>query len=231
MIADNVKRVREQIAEAAISVGRDPSEITLVAASKTQNYDAVREAILAGVDACGENQVQEMVRKHSEGAYAGVPLHFIGHLQSNKVKQVVGVADVIQSVDSRSLAELISKQAEKLGIVQKILLEVNIGGEESKSGFSPEQTSEAIDYVNQLSGVKIVGLMTIPPNMGVESKKNEYFSKMLKIYVDNCGKMLHNKVDKFLSMGMSGDFTEAIKSGANMVRVGTAIFGSRVYNK
>jgi pyridoxal phosphate enzyme (YggS family) len=230
MIADNVKRIKDSIAEAAIKTGRDPSDITLVAATKTQGSDKIREAILAGVDACGENRVQEFVEKNNENAYAGVPLHFIGHLQRNKVKQVIGVANLIQSIDRVELAALIDKRAVELGIVQDILLEVNIGGELSKSGFDPEAVSDAIDEIGNLKGLQICGLMTIPPMIENKHKKFAILNKMLKIYLDKCVKIGHNKKKLYLSMGMSDDYAEAILCGSNMVRVGTAIFGVRNYN-
>jgi len=230
-IKDNVNRVKEQIAEAAIKSGRDPSEITLVAATKTQSAEKVHEAILAGVDVCGENRVQELVEKNAVNAYSGAPLHFIGHLQKNKVKQVVGVADIIQSVDSIELAELIGKRAVELGIVQDVLLEVNIGGELSKSGFSVEEIGEAITKMENISGLQLSGFMTIPPIMEEKHKKFAIFNKMLKIFLDNRVNIVHNSRKLYLSMGMSGDYVDAILCGSNMVRVGTAIFGLRNYNK
>ncbi|MDR2606010.1 MAG: YggS family pyridoxal phosphate-dependent enzyme [Oscillospiraceae bacterium] len=227
MITENVKLVKERIAEAAIKSGRNPGDITLVAATKTQNAAAVRAAILAGADACGENRVQELVEKNREDAYSGAPLHFIGHLQKNKVKQVVGVAELIQSVDSMELAALIGRRAVELGIVQDILLEVNIGGELSKSGFDVEMVDEAMEEISKIKGLELCGLMTIPPITGTQHKKFAIFNKLLKIYLDKCVKIVHNKKKLYLSMGMSGDFEDAILCGSNMVRVGTAIFGAR----
>ena len=138
-IAENVALVRQNMAQAAVAVGRDPGEILLLAATKMNDADRVREAIRAGVDLCGENRVQEMLEKQAQGAYAGVPLHFIGHLQKNKVKQVVGLAELIHGVDSLPLLETISRVAESRGLTQDVLLEVNIGAEASKSGFAPEE--------------------------------------------------------------------------------------------
>jgi pyridoxal phosphate enzyme (YggS family) len=202
----------------------------LVAATKTQGSNEVREAILAGVDACGENRVQEFAEKRAEGAYAGAPLHFIGHLQRNKLKQVVGAADLIQSVDSVELAELISKRALELGIIQEILLEINIGKEESKGGFDPDAAGDAIDEIINFMGLRIRGLMTIPPRSQDKHKKFAFFNKMLKISIDNCEKRVHNSAKLILSMGMSEDYGDAILCGSNMVRIGTAIFGARNYS-
>ena len=191
---------------------------------------ACQEAIRAGIDALGENRVQEMTAKLAENGYDGAPLHFIGHLQRNKVKQVVGKAALIQSVGSLELLEEIEKQADKLGIVQDILLEVNIGGEAAKSGFAPEAVSEAASHAKELSHVRVRGLMTIPPASATQAENMVYFQKVHALYVDINQKMYDNELD-YLSMGMSGDFADAIRAGSNMVRVGTAIFGARDYTK
>ena len=229
-IAENIARVREEIAAAAKEAGRDPGEITLVGASKMNDAAACREAIAAGIDALGENRVQEMTQKLSENAYDGAPLHFIGHLQRNKVKQVVGKAALIQSVGSVALLDEIEKTAEKLSLVQDILLEVNIGGEESKSGFAPEDILSASEAALARPHIRVRGLMTIPPVETEPGGNMPYFEKVRELYVDMNEKMFHNEL-KYLSMGMSGDFAEAIESGSNMVRVGSAIFGARDYSK
>lgn len=161
-IAENIAAVRREIDEAARETGRTGGDITLVGASKMNDDDACQEAIRAGIDALGENRVQEMTAKLAENGYDGAPLHFIGHLQRNKVKQVVGKAALIQSVGSLELLEEIEKQADKLGIVQDILLEVNIGGEAAKSGFAPEAVAEAASHAKELAHVRVRGLMTIP---------------------------------------------------------------------
>ena len=191
---------------------------------------ACREAIAAGIDVLGENRVQEMTQKLAENAYDGVPLHFIGHLQRNKVKQVVGKAALIQSVSSTALLDEIEKNAEKLGIVQDILLEVNIGGEEAKSGFAPGALNEAACYAKTLPHVRVLGLMTIPPVETEPHGNMPLFARMKALYVDINQNIYDNKL-KYLSMGMSGDYAEAIEAGSNMVRVGTAIFGARNYSK
>mgnify|MGYP002552720500 CR=1 FL=1 len=229
-IRENIQQVRENIAAAALSAGRRPEDITLVGASKMNDAAACREAIAAGIDALGENRVQEMTQKLAENAYDGAPLHFIGHLQRNKVKQVVGKVALIESVGSYELLEDIDRQAEKLGIVQPILLEVNVGGEEAKSGFAPEETEAAAVLARELPHVRVRGLMTIPPVETVPHGNLVYFEKMHRLYVDINGKIYDNELE-YISMGMSGDFADAIRAGSNMVRVGTAIFGARDYTK
>ena len=229
-ISENIAAIRLEIDRAAAKTGRTGADITLVGASKMNDAAACREAIAAGIDVLGENRVQEMTQKLSENAYDGAPLHFIGHLQRNKVKQVVGKAALIQSVGSTALLDEIEKTAEKLGIVQDILLEVNIGGEEAKSGFAPEDLPQAARYAKTLPHVQVLGLMTIPP-VEMEARGNQpFFARMKALYVDINENIYDNKF-KYLSMGMSGDFAEAIEAGSNMVRVGTAIFGARNYSK
>ena len=227
-IAQNIQTIRQQMAEAARAADRDPSEILLVGASKMNGADACKEAVAGGIDALGENRVQELLAKYAEDAYVGAPLHFIGHLQRNKVRQIVGKVDLIQSVGSLELLEEIEKCAGKLELVQDVLLEVNIGGEESKSGFAPEALEAAAEAALAHPHIRVLGLMTIPP-VETESGGNvPYFEKVRDLYVDINAKLFHNEF-KYLSMGMSGDFAEAIRCGATMVRVGTAIFGARNY--
>ena len=227
-IQENIAEIRRRIAAACAECGRDPKEITLVGASKMNDAAACREAIAAGIDVLGENRVQEMTEKLAQGAYEGAPLHFIGHLQRNKVKQVVGKAALIQSVGSLPLLEAIEKEAEKQGVVQDILLEVNIGGEEAKSGFDPAELSGAAEAALQMAHIRVRGLMTIPPADSDRETNMRYFQEVRALFVDINEKMFHNEL-KCLSMGMSGDFEDAIRSGATMVRVGTAIFGARHY--
>ena len=228
-IGKNVEHVKAEIARAAGNAGRDPAEILLVAATKMNDASAVRAAVRAGVDICGENRVQEMLEKNAQGAYEGTPLHFIGHLQKNKVRQVVGLCELIHSVDSLSLLQEISKTAEKRGLVQDVLLEINIGNEESKSGFSPEEIGTALEEAAKMTSIRVRGLMAIPPICEKPEENRPFFLKMQKLFVDNCRKKYDNISMDFLSMGMSGDYTEAIRCGANMVRVGTGIFGPRNY--
>ena len=227
-IAENIAAIRARIDAAARLSGRTGADITLVAATKMNDAARVREAVAAGIDACGENRVQEMTEKLAEDAYTGAPLHFIGHLQTNKVRQVVGKVDLIQSVDSPELLAMIEKRAAMHDIVQDILLEVNIGGEEAKSGFAPAQLEDAARAAQAMSHVRVRGLMTIPPADSDRDTNIRYFQEVRALYVDINEKLFHNEL-KCLSMGMSGDFEDAIRNGATMVRVGTAIFGARYY--
>jgi len=230
-IAENVARIRAEIAEAAAACGRDPKEILLCAATKMNDADAVRQAIRAGVDCCGENRVQELTAKLAENAYEGAPVHFIGHLQTNKVRQVVGKVDLIQSVDSLRLLQEINKEAAKQGIVQNILLEVNIGEEASKSGFQAEDIPGIVEKISEFPNVCMKGLMAIPPISQKEGENLKFFQKMFHLYVDIQNKIDDNVKVDCLSMGMSGDFQDAIASGSTMIRVGTAIFGARDYTR
>ena len=229
-IRENIAAIRAQIDAAARETGRTGADITLVGASKMNGAAACQEAIAAGIDALGENRVQEMTAKLAEDAYRGAPLHFIGHLQRNKVKQVVGKAALIQSIGSPELLAEVDRQAGKLGIVQDILLEVNIGGEEAKSGFAPDAVEQAAAQAKALAHVRVRGLMTIPPANATREENMAYFEKVRALYVDISRKMYDNGLE-YLSMGMSGDFADAIRAGANMVRVGSAIFGARDYSK
>ena len=229
-IADNIAVVRANIARAAAEAGRSGETITLVGASKMNDANACREAIAGGIDALGENRVQEMTQKLAEHAYEGAPLHFIGHLQRNKVKQVVGKVALIESIGSRELLEAVNAQAEKLGIVQDILLEVNIGEEAAKSGFSPAELDECARLAAALEHVSVRGLMCIPPVAEEPHGSVIFFQKVHSFYVDIKQKRYHNSFDT-LSMGMSGDYEDAVRQGATMVRVGTAIFGARSYAK
>ena len=229
-IRENIERVRREIDQAARETGRTGADITLVGASKMNDAAACQEAIAAGIDVLGENRVQEMTAKLAQNAYDGAPLHFIGHLQRNKVKQVVGKAALIQSVGSEELLREIDRQAEKLGLVQDILLEVNIGGEAAKSGFAPAALADAAALARTLPHVRVRGLMTIPPADASREENMVYFQKVHALYVDINEKMYDNKWE-YISMGMSGDFADAIRCGSNMVRVGTAIFGARNYAK
>ena len=229
-IQENIARVRAEIAEAARAAGRDPGEIVLVGASKMNDAAACREAVAAGIDALGENRVQEMVQKLAQHAYDGAPLHFIGHLQRNKVRQVVGHVALIQSVGSEALLAEIEKTAGARELVQDILLEVNIGREAAKSGFDPAAVTEAAESALEKSHVRVQGLMTIPPADADRDTNMRYFEEVRALYVDINAKLFHNKL-KYLSMGMSGDYADAIRAGATMVRVGTAIFGARDYSK
>ena len=223
MIKENVANIRKALEEAAVKAGRDPGEITLCAATKMNDAARVQQAIAAGVDWCGENRVQELTEKASQNAYEGAPVHFIGHLQTNKVRQVVGKVDLIQSVDSMRLLEAINKEACKLGICQDILLEINVAAQESKTGFAPEELTQTLAAAGQMEGVRVIGLMAIPPASQNPGDNIPWFTKMRQLFecVPNA---------TVLSMGMSDDFADAIACGSTMIRVGTAIFGRRNYN-
>ena len=228
-IAENVARIKEDIAKAAIAAGRDPKEILLCAATKMNDADAVRKAIRAGVDCCGENRVQELILKQSQNAYAGVPVHFIGHLQTNKVKQVVGNVSLIHSIDSMRLLEAVHKEAARQGICQDILLEINIGNEASKSGFALDQMDAILSQMKDFPSIRVCGFMAIPPICQNPTDNHKFFQEIYHLSVDIMAKKYDNVCVTILSMGMSDDYADAISCGSTMIRVGTAIFGSRGY--
>ena len=224
----HVLRVEEAISEAAVRAGRKREEITLCAATKVQTSDTIRAAIRAGITVCGENRVQELTGHLEDNAYEGARVDFIGHLQRNKAKLVVGRVELIHSVASEELMRVVSQRAQSLGLVQDILLEVNIGGEESKSGLPVERVDEMAALTAELPGVRLRGLMAIPPVQTFPGGNRLYFSRMYQLFVDIKGKRYDNKCDiDCLSMGMSQDFEEAVAEGATLVRVGTALFGPR----
>ena len=230
-IAENIAAIRSRMDAAAMAAGRDPKEIKLCAATKMNDAAAVREAIAGGIDLCGENRVQELTQKQKENAYDGVPVHFIGVLQTNKVKQVVGKVDVIQSVDRINLLQAIQKEAAKQGIVQSIFLEVNVGGEESKSGFSVGEVLPLLEQIGEYPNIFVRGLMTIPPISKKVGDNRKFFQEILQLSVDISAKKYDNVLVECLSMGMSDDFEDAIACGSTMIRIGTAIFGARDYTK
>ena len=227
-IAENIAKVRENIAAAARAAGRDPAEITLVAATKTQTGDAIRAAVAAGITVCGENRVQELTAHLAEGAYGGASVHFIGHLQTNKVKYVVGKVDLIHSVSSEKLLRAIDQRADRLGTVQDILLEINLAGEESKSGFAPEEAPRMAALAANMTHINLRGLMCIPPRAQYLGANLRFFEKLHQLAVDIRHEMGDNKTEYgILSMGMSDDYPDAVKAGATHIRVGTALFGPR----
>ncbi len=228
-IAENVAAIRAAMESAARDAGRDPKEIKLCAATKMNDAAAVRQAIAAGVDVCGENRVQELTQKLGEKAYVGAPVHFIGHLQTNKVRQVVGKVDLIQSVGSLHLLEAVNKEAARQNLRQDILLEVNIGEEAAKTGFAASEILPLIDKIDSFSNICVRGLMAIPPISENPGDNSKFFLKMREIYVDIRAKKKDNVLVDCLSMGMSGDYLDAIRCSSTMVRIGTAIFGERHY--
>ena len=230
-ISENIAAIRAEMTAAALESGRDPKEILLCAATKMNGSDAVRQAIAAGVDCCGENRVQELTKKQSENAYEGAPVHFIGHLQTNKVKQVVGKVDLIQSVDRLKLLECIQAEAARQGIVQDILLEVNVGQEESKSGFDASEILPLVAKMADYPNIRVRGLMAIPPISEKSGDNRKFFAQISRLAVDITAKKYDNVSVDVLSMGMSGDYADAIACGSTMIRVGTAIFGARDYSQ
>ena len=229
-ITENVHMARQKINAAAESVGRSGSEVRLLAATKMNGPEAVQEAIRAGVDICAENRVQEFLSKNAVNAYAPCCVHFIGHLQKNKVKYLVGAVELIHSVDSTELMDAISRRAQSLGMVQDVLLEVNIGGEASKSGVSPDGLEALLTHAAACPGLHVKGLMTIPPAVSAGEENRWYFRRMYELFVDIRRKTYDNVTMAELSMGMSGDYEEAVRCGATIVRLGTALFGPRNYD-
>ena len=225
---ENYKYIVEKIAYAAQKSGRKPQDITLLAATKTVDISIINYAISSGITYIGENRVQEFLSKYQD--FLPVNKHFIGHLQTNKVKDIIDKVELIHSVDSYRLAQEISKQAVKHDIVAEILLEINIGNEQSKSGFSYEEALDAVQKIACLDGIKIKGLMAIPPICEKDDQNRPYFAKMKKLFIDIKDKKIDNSSMDILSMGMSDDYEIAIEEGATMVRLGTALFGRRNYN-
>jgi len=229
VIAENLSRVRQQIEEAAIEAGRSPGDITLVGVSKFHPYNEVNEALAAGLRDLGENRAQELCGKYgSLVSPEGFNMHFIGHLQTNKVKQIIGFADLIQSVDSLKLLDEIDRQAKAAGKIQDVLIELNISGEKSKTGAEPAMLDGLLCHAGELSCVRVRGLMGMAPLDSPGDKARPYFAGLYKLFVDMRVKKYDNVSMDIVSMGMSGDFKAAIAEGSTMVRIGTAIFGSRV---
>ncbi len=225
-IAENIRQIRQNIAAALSGADR---AVLLVAATKMNDAPRVRAAIAAGVDACGENKVQEFLEKDALGAYDGCPKHFIGHLQRNKVSKIVGRVDLIQSVDSEQLLELIDRRAAALDITQDILIEISVAGEAQKSGIAPQQLPALLEAAARCGHIRVRGLMCVPPIVENGGTNRPYFALMQQLFVDNRMKKYDNVFMDFLSMGMTDDYADAVASGANMVRIGSAIFGRRQY--
>ncbi|MBQ4603606.1 MAG: YggS family pyridoxal phosphate-dependent enzyme [Clostridia bacterium] len=228
-IEENLKFINEEIAEAALKSGRNPQDVSLMAVTKTVESKFINHAIGCGIKLIGENKVQEFLLKEPELNLESCKAHLIGHLQSNKVKKIAGRVDTIQSVDSVSIAKEIGKRSLEAGITTKILLEVNAGSEESKFGFSSDELFEKACEISEISGVSIDGLMCVAPICEKESEIRAVFSNMHRMFIDIGAKKIDNIYMNVLSMGMSGDYKEAILEGSNLVRVGSAIFGMRIY--
>ena len=228
-VEKNYNEITENIAAAAIKSGRHPEDITFLAATKTVEPIVINHAVSLGLRYIGENKVQELLSKYDEYDLANCQLQFIGHLQTNKVRQIIGKVSMIQSVDSLKLASEISKQSVKNGVDTDILIEVNIGREENKSGVLEEELFELLEKTSKLENIKVRGLMTIPPICDSKTENYKFFDRMNKLFIDISAKTLDNVSMDFLSMGMSDDYQEAILAGANMVRVGSGLFGARIY--
>ncbi len=230
IITENYKRVTEKIEEAKLRRDRSiQGEVTLLAATKTVDPEEILFAIHAlGLAAAGENKVQEFLAKYDllRGQAA---LHILGHLQTNKVRQIVGKVDMIQSVDSLHLAQEIGRRSQAAGVVTDVLAEINIGREENKTGILPEETRDFTNALEEIPGIRLRGLMTMAPVCRSKDEYLKYFCKTYEIYLDIFRKKSHNRIETVLSMGMSDSFEAAIEAGATMVRIGSAIFGPRIY--
>ena len=227
-LAKTIGEIQERVARAAEASGRRPEEVRLMAVTKTVEVERINQAIDCGIRLIGENKVQELLSKYDQLKKDGLEIHLIGHLQTNKVKYIIDKVSMIQSADSLRLLEEIDRQAGKHGRIMQVLVEVNIGHEESKTGVLPEEAETLIREGAKLKNLHIRGLMAIPP---VDEPENAalYFEKMRKLFIDIGEKKIDNVTMEILSMGMSGDFEEAIAGGSNLVRVGTALFGRRTY--
>lgn len=228
-IEENLKYIREDIANAAVASGRNPEDVLLMAVTKTVESRFINHAINNGIGLIGENKVQEFLLKELELELGSCRAHLIGHLQSNKVKKIVGRVETIQSVDTVAIAKEIGKRSVEAGVLTKILLEVNVGNEESKFGFMPGEVFEKACEIAEIGGVSIDGLMCVAPICEKDAEIRAVFSNMRRLFIDIGSKKMDNISMNILSMGMSGDYKQAILEGANLVRVGSAIFGARIY--
>ncbi len=229
-IEESFKRIKNEVAEAAVKAGRNPDDVRLMAVTKTVEPIYINHAIACGADLIGENRVQEFLSKKDELDLSRCKAHLIGHLQTNKVRQIVGEVQLIQSVDSVRLAQEIGRCSAGKNVVTDILLEVNIANEQSKFGFKPSEVYEKVCEIAEIGGVRIRGLMTVPPLDAEKEQTTTFFSNMRQLFIDIGEKKIHNVTMSVLSMGMSGDYLEAVSAGSTLVRVGTAIFGTRHYN-
>lgn len=230
MVKENLAVVERRIEEACIRAGRDRSEVRLIAVSKTKPVSMLKEAYNVGIRSFGENKPQEIRDKHPQ-LPDDIKWHMIGHLQKNKIKYIIDKVCLIHSVESVSLAEAISDEAAKRGIVMPVLVEVNVAGEESKFGLKPEETEDFIRTIHTLPNIRVEGLMTIAPYTDNPETNRVYFRNLKNLYVDIKEKNIDNVNMCNLSMGMTGDYEVAIEEGATMIRVGTGIFGERFYGQ
>ena len=229
-VEENYKRVLNQVRECAVKAGRKETEVRLMCVTKTVEPPYINKALELGADLIGENRVQEYLGKRDDLELNGVEKHLIGHLQTNKVRQIVGEVDMIESVSSFKLAKEISRVSALRGIVTHCLAEVNIGMEESKSGIMPQELVETLYQISELPAIRIDGLMAIPPICEDQEEARRYFAQVRQYFIDIKDKKIDNIDMNILSMGMSADYPAAIAEGSNIVRVGSAIFGARRYN-
>ncbi len=230
-VAQNVQKIAQDVREAALQAGRDPSEVQVMAVTKTVDPVLVNAAIGAGITLLGENKAQELCAKYDSYHKDGVQIHFIGHLQTNKVRQIVDKVSMVESVDSIKLAREIDRHCAAIGKVMDVLLEVNIGREENKTGIFPEFLPALLEEAGKLERIRVRGLMTIPPVCETEEEVLQYFSQMRQLFIDIKQKKYDNISMEILSMGMSADYLAAVRCGSNIVRIGTAMFGQRNYKR
>ena len=230
-VAQNVQKIAQDVREAALQAGRDPSEVQVMAVTKTVDPVLVNAAIGAGITLLGENKAQELCAKYDSYHKDGVQIHFIGHLQTNKVRQIVDKVSMVESVDSVKLAREIDRHCAAIGKVMDVLLEVNIGREENKTGVFPELLPALLEEAGKLEHIRVRGLMTIPPVCETEEEVLQYFSQMRQLFIDIKQKKYDNISMEILSMGMSADYRAAVRCGSNIVRIGTAMFGQRNYKR
>lgn len=230
-VAQNVRAIMQQVRDTALQAGRDPSEVQVMAVTKTVDPVLVNAAIGAGITLLGENKAQELCAKYDSYHKDGVQIHFIGHLQTNKVRQIVDKVSMVESVDSIKLAREIDRHCAAIGKVMDVLLEVNIGREENKTGVFPELLPALLEEAGNLEHIRVRGLMTIPPVCETEEEVLQYFSQMRQLFIDIKQKKHDNISMEILSMGMSADYLAAVRCGSNIVRIGTAMFGQRNYKR
>lgn len=230
-IRENIDGILKRVHDTCKKTGRNPDDITIVAVSKTVDYQRAKEAVEAGINNLGENRVQELVKKYEELKNTGVKWHMIGHLQKNKVKYIIDKTVLIHSVESLELAEEINKRANKNNLTANVLIELNIGEEESKFGINEESVYNFISSMEKFDNIKVLGLMTVAPFCENPEDVRWVFKKMKNIYDKVSTMNLQNVHMKYLSMGMTNDFEVAIEEGSNIIRIGTAIFGARNYKE
>ena len=230
-VAQNVRAIMQQVRDTALQAGRDPSEVQVMAVTKTVDPVLVNAAIGAGITLLGENKAQELCAKYDSYHKDGVQIHFIGHLQTNKIRQIVDKVSMVESVDSIKLAREIDRHCAAIGKVMDVLLEVNIGREENKTGIFPELLPALLEEAGKLEHIRVRGLMTIPPVCETEEEVLQYFSQMRQLFIDIKQKKYDNISMEILSMGMSADYLAAVRCGSNIVRIGMAMFGQRNYKR